>query len=67
MKLEEIRTIAKAQGLSTARRSKKDLVQSIQSAEGNFSCYATATSGVCDQGNCLWRDDCFFDAAKLGE
>ncbi|ADL55399.1 hypothetical protein [Gallionella capsiferriformans] len=67
MKLEEIRTFAKAQGLSTARRSKSALIKSIQSNEGNFSCYATATRAVCDQGNCLWRDDCFIDAAKLGE
>lgn len=67
MKLEAIRTFAKAQGLSTARRSKSELIKSIQSAEGNFSCYATATRAICDQGSCLWRDDCFFDAAKLGE
>ncbi len=64
MKLDEIRTIAKAQGLATARRSKLDLIQSIQSAEGNFPCYTTATGGQCDQLACLWRDDCFFNAAK---
>jgi len=39
--------------------SKQQLIQSIQLAEGNFSCFASATAGKCDQFNCIWRDDCF--------
>ncbi len=65
MKLEAIRDIAKLQGLQTGKRSKSELIKSIQMEEGNFDCYATAYAGVCDQSDCMWRDDCFV-AAKAG-
>jgi hypothetical protein len=64
MQLQEIRSIAKQHGLKTSRQSKVELVRHIQSAEGNFSCFATAIDGVCDQVNCLWREDCFAAAKK---
>ena len=63
MKMEEIRNIAKAHHIKAAHVSKRDLIRSIQSEEGNFDCFGTAYNGVCDQANCLWRDDCF-DAAR---
>ena len=63
MQMEEIRSIAKNIGVKTARQSKVDLVRSIQLAEGNFSCFATAVDGICDQLGCIWRSDCF-EAAK---
>lgn len=66
MKLEVVRTIAKSHGIHTGKRSKTDLVKAIQSDEGSFNCFATAYAGECDQGECLWRDDCF-EAAKSGE
>lgn len=66
MKLEVVRTIAKSHGIHTGKRSKNDLVKAIQSDEGSFNCFATAYAGECDQGECLWRDDCF-EAAKSGE
>ncbi|MGA7594003.1 MAG: SAP domain-containing protein [Gallionella sp.] len=59
MKIEEIRSIAKARHIKTARLSKSELIKSIQSEEGNFDCFATADGGECDQVNCIWRDDCF--------
>lgn len=62
MKLEEIRSIAKAHGIKPNKLSKTELIKSIQTDEGNFDCFATAYDGVCDQMNCLWREDCF-DAA----
>lgn len=65
MQIQDIRTIAKAHGLKTARISKVELVRQIQSAEGNFNCFATAVDGVCDQLGCIWRDDCFAAAKKL--
>lgn len=64
MQMQEIRHIAKQHGLKTSRQSKVDLVRQIQSAEGNFSCFATAVSGVCDQQHCLWRQDCFVAVKK---
>lgn len=63
MQMQEIRTIAKNFGIKTSRANKVELVRSIQVAEGNFNCFATAVNGVCDQTACVWRDDCF-EAAK---
>ena len=64
MKLEEIRTIAKSHHINPSKLSKGDLVKSIQAAEGNFACFATAYSGECDQSGCSWRDDCLTSAKK---
>ncbi len=64
MKLDDIRKIAQTHGVHTGRRSKIELVRAIQVDEGNFDCYATAFAGVCDQGECLWREDCFSAAQQ---
>ncbi len=66
MKLEEIRAIAKSYGVSPGKLPKPDLIKSIQVAEGNFDCFASAQNGECDQTSCLWRKDCF-DTAQRGE
>lgn len=63
MQMQEIRTIAKNFGIKTSRQNKVELVRSIQMAEGNFNCFATAVNGICDQAGCSWRNDCF-EAAK---
>jgi len=65
MQMQEIRIIAKDLGLKTSRSTKVDLVRSIQAAEGNFGCFATAIDGDCDQVECIWRKDCFVAAKKL--
>ncbi|OIO81919.1 MAG: SAP domain-containing protein [Gallionellaceae bacterium CG1_02_56_997] len=59
MKMEAIRTIAKSLDIHPGNLSKTKLIKAIQSEEGNFDCYATAYDGVCDQTDCLWREDCF--------
>ena len=64
MHMQDIRSMAKEHGLKTGKQTKVELVRHIQLAEGNFSCFATATAGFCDQGNCLWREDCFALALK---
>ena len=64
MNMQEIRGIAKTMGIRTSKLRKVDLVKSIQHAEGNFDCFATAESGACDQLACRWRDDCFLLARK---
>ncbi|HEU0233541.1 MAG TPA: SAP domain-containing protein [Gallionella sp.] len=66
MKMEEVRSIAKSQGLNPGKLSKTELIRSIQMEEGNFDCFATAYDGECDQVDCLWRGDCF-EAAQQGE
>ena len=58
MQMQDIRVIAKERGLKTSGLKKQDLIKQIQSAEGNFDCFATAYDGICDQMGCLWRDDC---------
>jgi hypothetical protein len=58
MKLQELKTIAKTMGIKTGRLNKRDLVRTIQKAEGNFYCYGSATSNFCDRNNCLWKNDC---------
>ena len=58
MKIQEIRTIAKEQGIKTGNLIKPELIRAIQKSEGNFDCYGSATSEFCDQVNCLWRKDC---------
>lgn len=58
MKLEEVRSIAKSHNIKPGKLSKTELIKSIQTAEGNFDCFATAYGGICDQMNCLWREDC---------
>jgi len=58
VKLDDIRTIARDMGLKPGKLNKIQLVRNIQREEGNFDCFATAASGSCDQGECLWREDC---------
>jgi len=58
MHLNTIRTIAKAQGINTQKLDKPALIRAIQRQEGNFDCFGSAANGFCDQGECLWREDC---------
>ena len=64
MKLGDVRSIAKSHGIRLGHLSKKELIKSIQTEEGNFDCFATACSGECDQMNCFWRKDCFAAARE---
>jgi hypothetical protein len=66
MKIEEVRSIAKSQGINPGKLSKTELIRSIQMEEGNFDCFASAYAGECDQEDCCWREDCF-EAAQQGE
>ncbi|MFH0932734.1 MAG: SAP domain-containing protein [Nitrospirota bacterium] len=58
MKLQEIKTIARAKGIKTVNMKKPELIRAIQRSEGNFDCYGSAISGFCNQSTCLWRKDC---------
>lgn len=59
MKMQEVRKIAKENGLKTGNLTKASLIKKIQMSEGNFDCFATAVNDYCDQTNCTWRQDCF--------
>ena len=65
MNLQDIRERAKDYGIKTSRMSKLKLIQTIQLAEGNFNCFASAIDNECDQVNYIWRDECFSAAKKL--
>jgi len=58
MILKKIKEIAKEKGIKVGNMKKENIIRTIQRAEGNFDCFGTATAGVCDQMNCLWREDC---------
>lgn len=64
MNMQDIKSIAKEYGIKTGKLKKVELVQSIQIAEGNFDCFTTAAEKLCDQLECLWREDCFTLASK---
>ncbi|MCM8797582.1 MAG: SAP domain-containing protein [Candidatus Omnitrophica bacterium] len=58
MRLMDIEKKAKSLGIKdTWKFSKKELIKTIQRAEGNFDCFGTATV-YCDQFACSWRNDC---------
>ena len=58
MVMQEIRDIARNNGIKPGRMSKIMLVRTIQQSEGNYACFAAAMSGECEQHSCLWRNDC---------
>lgn len=58
MNLQKIKELAKDKGVKIGSLKKTELVQAIQIAEGNESCYNKGKSVECGQSDCLWRDDC---------
>ena len=45
-------------GLEVINFAKIQLIRKFQRSEGNFDCCASAYNRVCQQFECLWRDDC---------
>lgn len=62
MNLQEIRKIAKKHDIKSGKLRKRELIQAVQTAEGNIPCYGTDADGSCDQTACLWREDCAKDS-----
>ena len=58
MIMSEIRKIAQKHGIKTSKLNKTTLVREIQTSEGNFDCFASASSNNCDQLECIWQTDC---------
>jgi hypothetical protein len=58
MKMQDIRAIAKNNGVRPGKLSKIEIIRSIQKTEGNNDCFATAYVSECNQMSCLWREDC---------
>lgn len=57
MNMQEIKQMAKQLNIKYGKMKKADLVRTIQTNEGNFPCFQTATD-FCDQIICCWREDC---------
>lgn len=64
MIMPEIRKIAQKHGIKTSKLNKTALVRKIQTSEGNFDCFASASSSDCDQPECIWQTDCLALAKK---
>lgn len=58
MTVTEIKKIAKEKGVTSGKMKKQELIQAIQSAEGNIPCFMTKTANECSEESCLWRTDC---------
>jgi hypothetical protein len=58
MNFNEIRSKAKRLGINTHRMKKTEVIQAIQRAESNISCFGTDRVNQCGEDNCLWRPDC---------
>ncbi len=62
MNIQKIKAIAKEKGIKAGNLKKEDLIRAVQRSEGNFDCYGSATSGFCNQTNCMWREDCLLSS-----
>jgi hypothetical protein len=58
MTLKQVKDIARQKNVKVGNMKKETIVRLIQRSEGNFDCFGTATAGICDQINCMWRQDC---------
>jgi len=58
MNVTEIKQIAKSHNITVGRATKRELVRSIQCAEGNQQCFDNQISEECGQYSCVWREDC---------
>ncbi len=57
MNMQQIRKIAKEHGVKGSLK-KMELIQAVQSAEGNKACFGTGMADQCGQHDCLWKEDC---------
>jgi hypothetical protein len=58
MTLQEIKAVAKTNGMRVRNMKKENIIRTIQRVEGNASCFATDKAKECGQEKCLWRHDC---------
>ncbi len=58
MTIKKIKDIAGKKGVKVGNMKKENIIRAVQRTEGNFDCFGTAKEGICDQLNCLWREDC---------
>ncbi|MBN2738769.1 MAG: hypothetical protein JXR70_17435 [Spirochaetales bacterium] len=57
IKMDDIKAMAKDLGIKAGKKNKTQLIQAIQTAEGNSPCFDTGIKN-CEQQDCLWRAMC---------
>jgi hypothetical protein len=58
MNINEIKSMAKKNGVKTGKMQKAEIIRAIQRAENNFDCYGTDRVQNCNEQKCLWLADC---------
>ena len=64
MPQKQLLKMAKKFNISPEGLSNVELIRKLQLCEGNFDCYGRASEGVCDQPECLWREDCLLESVE---
>jgi len=57
MKVQEIKKMAMAMGITPGKMKKAEMIRTIQTTEGNSPCFQTDPNS-CGQTDCCWRNDC---------
>ena len=58
MNMTQVKAVARDLGVNPGKMKKAELIRTIQSAEANPQCFNTNAAQHCQQGSCLWREDC---------
>lgn len=67
MNYNEIRKMAKNMDIYTHRMKKPELILAIQRAENNIECFGTPRVDYCNEGSCLWKDECITVNHAIGK
>jgi len=58
MNVNEIKAMARKNGVKTGKVQKAEIIRAIQKAENSLACYGTDRVQSCNEQKCLWLVDC---------
>jgi hypothetical protein len=58
MTRRQVKELAKGKGFIVRNMKKENIIRMIQRAELNPECFGTDHLQVCNEVECIWRDDC---------
>lgn len=58
VKIQEVRERARKMGIKPGKKTKTELIRSIQETEGNPHCFHTDAFSSCREVGCCWRLEC---------
>lgn len=58
MKMQDVKEKAAKIGVKAGRKTKTDLIRTIQESEGNIPCFQTVAFFSCFEEDCCWRPEC---------